>query len=91
MIYSGCVNKKPLKKAIEIAGGVTSFAEKMNERPNTISMWLQRGVVPSEKVIPASKAVDFEVPPHELRPDLYPHPQDGLPEDMRCACVKDAA
>lgn len=47
--------------------------------------------ISGEKVIPICEATTWQVTPHELRPDLYPHPQDGLPEDMRCACVKDAA
>ncbi|MBL2607392.1 Cro/Cl family transcriptional regulator, partial [Klebsiella pneumoniae] len=25
--------------------------------------------------------LDWQVTPHELRPDLYPNPTDGLPKD----------
>jgi len=32
-------------------------------------------------VIRYSCARDWEVTPHELRPDIYPNPTDGLPAD----------
>lgn len=57
-----------------------------------INNWLTRDKnIPSDWVLPLCESVDWQVTPHELRPDLYPHPHDGLPEDMRCVCVKDAA
>lgn len=40
---------------------------------------------PSEKVIAVSQATEWKVTPHELRPDLYPHPHDGMPEHLRIA------
>lgn len=42
-----------------------------------------KGVVPAEKVIHLCKAAGWEALPHELRPDLYPNPEDGLPADKR--------
>lgn len=57
-----------------------------------INNWLTRDKnIPSDWVLPLCESVYWQVTPHELRPDLYPHPEDGLPDDMRCACVKDAA
>ncbi len=51
-----------------------------------INNWLYRDkAIPSEWVLPLSEAVNYEKTPHELRPDLYPHPDDGLPENMRSA------
>lgn len=38
----------------------------------------------SEKmVLPVAKATKWEVTPHELRDDLYPYPEDGLPPEIR--------
>ncbi len=72
-----------LSKAIKIAGSQRQLAEKVGGVQTRISEWRRRGEVPPDAVIGVSRAVDFQVTPHELRPDLYPHPEDGLPESMR--------
>ncbi|MGM8843649.1 transcriptional regulator, partial [Enterobacter hormaechei subsp. steigerwaltii] len=36
-----------------------------------------KGLIPSGHVLPVFQATG--VIPHELRPDLYPNPTDGLP------------
>lgn len=43
----------------------------------------QKTRVPAEQVLAISAATEWKVTPFELRPDLYPHPHDGLPPDMR--------
>ncbi|EIQ80106.1 hypothetical protein SF123566_8473 [Shigella flexneri 1235-66] len=45
----------------------------------SVSRWKTRykGVVPADRVLPIFNATG--VTPHELRPDLYPNPTDGLP------------
>ena len=80
-----------LKRAIELAGGQGALAAKVNallqggERigSTAIANWIQRGQVPADRVIPVARAVDHQVTPHDLRPDLYPHPSDGLPEELK--------
>lgn len=57
----------------------------MNVNQQAIHGWRKAGRVPPDRVIGVSRAVDFKVTPHELRPDLYPHPEDGLPASMRAA------
>lgn len=46
----------------------------------SVSHWKNRdhGVVPPHFIIPIFKMTG--VTPHELRPDLYPNPTDGLPK-----------
>jgi DNA-binding transcriptional regulator YdaS (Cro superfamily) len=68
-----------LQKAIETAGGATRLAEKIGLSSMAISHWKHRhkGAVPSSHVLPVYQATG--VTPHELRPDLYPNPTDGLP------------
>ncbi len=34
-------------------------------------------------VLAVAAAVDFQVRPHEIAPDLYPHPDDGCPVEIR--------
>lgn len=84
---------EPLLKAIRLApaGTQLGLAAAINQlRPDqpelgqsAISNWLQRGRVPSERVLDVARAVGFGVTPHELRPDLYPNADDGLPADRR--------
>ncbi|PXW42040.1 YdaS antitoxin of YdaST toxin-antitoxin system [Klebsiella oxytoca] len=68
-----------LEKAIHIAGDATKLAEKLDVSSMTVSHWKKRhsGVVPQKRVFPIFNATG--VTPHELRPDLYPNPNDGLP------------
>lgn len=40
---------------------------------------------PPEYVIAIAQAVDYRITPHQLRDDIYPHPQDGMPR------IKEAA
>lgn len=79
-----------LKRLIEFADGQTALANALRDEKNPITQahvwkWVNTTKlgIPAEFVIRASEAVNWQVTPHELRPDIYPHPQDGLPEHMR--------
>ena len=50
--------------------------------PQGVAKWAREGI-PPERVLPIAAATGFEVRPHDLRPDLYPHPDDGLPDEKR--------
>lgn len=64
--------------------GASVVALRMGEKfPQTINNWLSRGGVPDGKVRIFSEAIEYRKTPHQLRPDLYPHPNDGLPEHLR--------
>lgn len=77
------IMSNPINKAVEFCGGVSALANRINEKANTISMWIQRGNIPSEKVLSVSKATEYQITPHQLRSDLYPYQFDGLPQHMR--------
>ncbi|ECW2171709.1 helix-turn-helix domain-containing protein, partial [Salmonella enterica] len=51
----------------------------------TISHWKKRygGVVPKGRVFPIFHVTG--ITPHELRPDMYPNPTDGLPSQEASA------
>jgi DNA-binding transcriptional regulator YdaS (Cro superfamily) len=82
-----------LKKIITINGGQNNLVSALKSiRPSSkvqqghVNNWLRRDLkVPAEWVIACCETVLFEVTPHELRPDIYPHPNDGLPENLRSA------
>ncbi|MDP1063070.1 YdaS family helix-turn-helix protein, partial [Klebsiella pneumoniae] len=44
-----------------------------------VSQWKTKGIVPSSQVLQVFNATG--VTPHELRPDLYPNPTDGIPKE----------
>ncbi|MBP1034871.1 helix-turn-helix domain-containing protein [Serratia fonticola] len=68
-----------LDKAIRRAGNATKLAEKLGLSSMAISHWKNRykGLIPSDHVLPIFNLTG--VTPHELRPDLYPNPTDGIP------------
>lgn len=84
------------EQACEIAGGVTVLAERMSAvsgkvyAQSRLSNWKKTGV-PGECVIDVARAVSYLVAPHDLRPDIYPNPCDGLPlDDARRAGVAES-
>jgi DNA-binding transcriptional regulator YdaS (Cro superfamily) len=70
----------PLERAISLAGGTQgALAEAIGKKQAHIWNWLNKHPVPPEAVIRISKAVNYQVTPHELRPDIYPNTTDGMP------------
>lgn len=48
-----------------------------------ISRWVNgQQQVPAERIIPLCSLLDWEVTPHEIRPDLHPTPTSGIPEGV---------
>jgi DNA-binding transcriptional regulator YdaS (Cro superfamily) len=83
------MSKESLLNAIEIVGGQVALANEIcaripdcKVRQGHIWKWLnlsKEPVPPAEYVIAIAQAVDYRITPHELRPDIYPHPLDGMP------------
>jgi DNA-binding transcriptional regulator YdaS (Cro superfamily) len=71
----------PLQKAVSIVG-LKPLAFAIDVKYQAVQNYL-KARTPAEKVIGVSEATNWQVTPHELRPDLYPHPHDGLPENLR--------
>lgn len=70
-----------LEKAISLAGSQVALAKAIGKRQAHIWSWMNKHPVSPEAVIPICKAVAWGVTPHEMRPDLYPNPTDGMPVD----------
>ena len=71
---------------------VQQIAEACGISVQAVYKWEKAGAVPPEHVLAVCEAAEWQVTPHTLRPDIYPHPSDGLPRSM-CACteIKEAA
>jgi DNA-binding transcriptional regulator YdaS (Cro superfamily) len=79
--------ENPLLEAIEICGSQTLLGKKIGKDQYIVTAWVNRYgcKVSPEFVIKVAEATEWKVTPHQLRPDLYPHPNDGLPENLRHA------
>ncbi len=70
----------PIKEVAKPAGGVVALSAKLGLSRGAVSQWKR---VPAERVLDVEKITG--VPRHLLRPDLYPHPNDGLSAEKRVA------
>ena len=68
--------------AIQFLGGPSSVARLRGRTPWAISKWMRDGIPPHE-VLWLSEATGWKFSPHQLSPRLYPHPDDGLPQEHR--------
>lgn len=81
--YNGGVDTENLtREHIKTAGGAAAVASLFNITPQAVGLWYSNGV-PAEKVLPLCGHCYYRVTPHQLRPDIYPHPDDGLPASLR--------
>lgn len=76
----------PLERAIEICdNSQVKLSLKVGKNPSLVSAWMNRfnKRVGDGYVLKVAEAVEWKITPHEFRPDLYPHPDDGLPVGLR--------
>lgn len=74
-----------LDKALKAAGGPSKAAIAMDYKSTMVfSQWRSRGI-PADKVLQLARLAGWEVTPHDLSPELYPNPNDGLPDELRGA------
>jgi len=65
-------------------GGRADFAKRVGVSPAYLYQMV-RGIrpVPLKRVLAICEASGWKVTPHELCPEIYPHPTDGLPAELR--------
>jgi hypothetical protein len=66
--------------------GLGVIADRMNTTPQRVSNWRTRGV-PVLEVLSFCAAVKWKLTPHVVYPDMYPHPDDGLPVELKRAMI----
>lgn len=77
------MNESSVAAAIESLGGPSAVARRRElKSPWSVSKWIRDGL-PPEHVLWLARETDWRWTPHQLAPELYPHPDDGLPSDLR--------
>lgn len=72
-----------VREAIEWLGGPPKVAARRGLRTSwAVAKWMRDGV-PGGQVLWLAEETGWRWSPHKLNPDLYPHPDDGLPDGMR--------
>jgi DNA-binding transcriptional regulator YdaS (Cro superfamily) len=74
--------REALKGAIQQIGGPSKVGELFAPpiHRSAVSQWR---ICPADRAITLSRGTGYKTTPHKLRPDLYPHPHDGLPDELR--------
>jgi len=67
-----------IEAAITFAGGPSAVARRFKINPWAVSKWRQ-SEVPPKRVLALCRFGGWQVTPHQIAPDLYPNPDDGLP------------
>ncbi|HDT5731162.1 transcriptional regulator [Enterobacter roggenkampii] len=66
-----------IELAILRSGSASTLGALIGVSKMAVSLWRRNGI-PAERVLSIYGVTG--VTPHELRPDLYPNPTDGLPK-----------
>ncbi|WP_208328577.1 Cro/CI family transcriptional regulator [Paraburkholderia sp. BL6665CI2N2] len=68
-------------RAIDHLGGDSAVARLLNLTAWAVSKWRRR--LPERRVLWLAERTAWKFTPHQLCPELYPHPDDGLPIELR--------
>ncbi|HHR6030402.1 TPA: transcriptional regulator [Providencia alcalifaciens] len=72
------------EKAIRAIGQPSAVSRLFGfNSPQSVFNWIKNNKVPAERVIQLCHLGDWQVSPHQLRPDLYPNEHDGLPNNIK--------
>lgn len=76
-------SQKFTEKAVKAAGkSLSEVARQFGfKSTQSVANWVINNQVPSERVLQLCELGKWSVTPHELRPDIYPNPSDGLPDE----------
>lgn len=76
----------PFHRAARIIGSYAAIGSLFDPPVSAqgVAKWAAAGV-PPERVIRVAEGTKYEVTPHDLRPDVYPNPTDGMPPEQAAA------
>lgn len=83
MSIESIIVETAIEKAVRLAGGQSALAKSIGVTQGAVWKWINQGrKISAENAAAVSKAVNGDVKPYELRPDIpevFPHP-DGAPD-----------
>ncbi len=74
-----------IAEALKEAGGISAVAKALNMSEEGVRLWRARGAVPAGNVLWLAERTEWKYTPHRIAPELYPHPDDGLPPERRAS------
>ena len=84
-------SESAVARAIAHLNGASAVARARGLKTSwAVSKWVRDGL-PAEHVLWLAEQTGWRFTPHTLAPALYPHPDDGLPPDLRMAAQDTAA
>lgn len=73
-------HKNITDKAVRSVGSISEVSRLFGlNSVQSVANWISKNKVPSERVIQLCKMGRWSVTPHQLRPDIYPSANDGMP------------
>ena len=72
-----------VKKRVAGKFSQRELAMLMSTKQQSVSRWFN-SKFPASRVLQLCENMEWTVTPHELRPDIYPNPTDGLPCGNKC-------
>lgn len=81
--------KNITEQAVMSVGSLTLVAREFKFKSvQSVANWIINDQVPAERVIQLCSLGNWSVTPHELRPDIYPNPTDGMANPSVSASVR---
>jgi len=72
--------KNVTDKAVRSIGSISEVSRRFKfQSVQSVANWIVKDRVPAERVIQVCQWGNWNVTPHQLRPDIYPNARDGLP------------
>ena len=73
-------HKNVTAKAVKAIGSISEVSRRFEfQSVQSVANWIAKNRVPSERVIQLCQSGGWVVTPHQLRPDIYPNKNDGIP------------
>lgn len=67
-------------QAVKAVGSMSEVSRRFGfNSVQSVANWVSKDRVPPDRVIQLCEWGGWSVTPHQLRPDIYPNPSDGLP------------
>ncbi|EBU6994991.1 helix-turn-helix domain-containing protein [Salmonella enterica subsp. enterica serovar Bredeney] len=60
-----------------------AIAKALGISPQAVNQWLSKSVIPPRYVLTICEMTGWKIVPHDVRPELYPSPEDGVPDYLR--------